>query len=105
MQLFFLNQNLPDLSLSHKVTEATLAYDGFGGRKGAEVGFLKGQTKLEWHLGQVGPKKIESLVMKQFFFLWSNFKTFWSNLAKVAHKLGPFFLKIGLSFFGFSRVR
>ena len=51
MQLFFLNQNLPDLSLSHKVTEATLAYDGFGGRKGAEVGFLKGQTKLQWHLG------------------------------------------------------
>ena len=27
----------------------------------AEAGLLKGQTKLEWHLSQVGPKKFESL--------------------------------------------
>ena len=35
----------------------------------AEAGFLKGQTKLEWHLGKVGPQKFESLIMKQFFSL------------------------------------
>ena len=31
----------------------------------SEAGFLKGQTKLEWHLGQLGPKKFESLVITQ----------------------------------------
>ena len=32
-----------------------------------EAGFLKGQTKLEWHLGQVGPKKFECLVIIKIF--------------------------------------
>ena len=33
----------------------------------SEAGLLKGLTKLEWHLGQVGPKKFESYLIKYIF--------------------------------------
>ena len=54
---------------------------------GPEAGFLKGQTKLEWHFGQVGPKKFESLEIKEFFFFFLTFKLFGSYLAQVPLKL------------------
>ena len=37
--------------------------------------FLKGQTQLKWHLGQVGPTEFESLLLKHFF-LKITFQTF-----------------------------
>ena len=37
--------------------------------------FLKGQTQLKWHLGQVGPTEFGSLLLKHFF-LKITFQTF-----------------------------
>ena len=41
--------------------------------------FLKGQTKLEWHLGQVGPKKFEGVIKGKKCFI-----------TKLSNLLGPF---------------
>ena len=67
------------------------------GIKLSEAGLLMGQTKLKWHLGQVGPKKFESLVMKQFFLLYL---TFWSYLAQVPLKFCLSLQKSGLWLMG-----
>ena len=43
------------------------------GIKLSEAGLLIGQTKLKWHLGQVGPKKFSKFSNETIFFTLFNF--------------------------------
>ena len=46
---------------------SSLLFSGMGVPK---AGFSDDQTKLKWHLGQIGPAKLDSIKKENNFSLW-----------------------------------